>query len=285
MTETTITVPTRDGIELQVYRWAPVAAPRAIVQVQHGLGEHGGRYRRFAEALTAHGYLVYAVDGRASGRTAQGDYGNWGADGWLGWVDDIHQVNARIRQDNPESRVLLFAHSLGSFGTQHYLLDHSAEVDAVVLSGTTEVTGIVDMLAAEEPADLSSLNGAFEHRTGFEWLSRDEAEVDAYMADPANGWAWPPNRIHGIESLLAAADPERLAAVRADLPILLISGDADPIAGGGEAVRVVAQRYRDAGVRDVEVILYPEARHEVLNETNRDEVTDDVLEFLYRTVG
>jgi alpha-beta hydrolase superfamily lysophospholipase len=285
MHESTVQVPTRDGITLQVWRWAPEGEPRAVVQIHHGLGEHGGRYRRFGRALTEVGYLVYAADGRASGRTAQGRYGDWGPDGWQGWVDDIHQVNAAIRAANPGMPIALVAHSLGSFGAQHYLLAHADEVESVVLSGTSEVTGIADMMGGDEPAELSSLNGGFEHRTGFEWLSRDDAEVDAYMADPANGWAWPPNVIPGVGSVREAADPARLRSIRPDLPILLVSGDMDPIAAGGDAVRLVAQRYREAGLADVEVILYPGARHEVLNETNRDEVTADILAFLDRTLA
>ncbi|WP_203566608.1 alpha/beta hydrolase [Aestuariimicrobium ganziense] len=285
MKETTIQVPSSDGIDLQVYVWEPAAEPRAIVQVQHGLGEHAGRYKRFAEALTAAGYLVYGADVRGAGRTAQGNYGQYGDLGWPGWVDDVVQVNRRIRADHPDVKLVLFGHSMGSFASQHFLLDHSGDIDAVVLCGSTEVGGIADMFGADEPADLSSLNAAFEHRTGFEWLSRDEAEVDAYMADQANGWAYAIGRFNDIDKLREATDPERLSAIRDDLPILLISGTADPIAGGGQAIQLVAQRYRDAGVNDVEVILYPDARHEILNETNRDEVTQDVLEFLQRTVG
>lgn len=284
MQETTITVPTADGIQLQTYRWAPDAAPRAVVQVQHGLGEHAARYRRFAEALTTAGYLVYAPDGRGSGRTAGGDYGNWGPDNWPGWVDDVARLTARIREDNPEARIALFGHSMGSFATQQFLLDHSDAVDAVVLCGSTDVSGLVDVLAAPEPADLSSFNAGFEPRTGFEWLSRDAAEVDAYVADPACGWQG--QVFTGMEGLRAASDPDAVARVRRDLPILVISGDRDPV-GGPDAAgpRAVAERYRGVGVLDVELILYPEARHELLNETNRDEVTADVLEFLSRTVG
>lgn len=285
MKETTIQVPSSDGLTLHAYVWEPVAEPRAVVQVQHGLGEHAGRYRRFAEALTAAGYLVYGADVRGAGRTAEGKYGQFGDMGWPGWVDDVLQVNRRIREEHPDHKLVLFGHSMGSFASQHFLLDHSEEVDAVILCGSSEVGGIADMFSADEPADLSSLNQAFEHRTGFEWLSRDEAEVDAYMADDANGWAYPVGKLADMATLREATDPERLAGIRSDLPILLISGTADPIAGGGDAIELVAQRYRDAGVTDVEVILYPDARHEILNETNRDEVTQDVLEFLYRAVG
>ena len=283
MQETTLTVATADGIELQTFRWAPEGATRAVVQVQHGLAEHAARYRRFGQALAAAGYLVYAPDGRGSGRTAAGRYGQWGPDGWPGWVDDLARLNARIRQDNPGLKVALFGHSMGSFASQQYVLDHSADIDALVLSGTTEVSGLAAMLDSDAPADLSAFNAPFENRTGYEWLSRDESEVDAYVADEACGFAAP--KLTGIATVAQAADPERLAGIRADLPILLVSGTDDPLAGGGAAVELVAQRYRDAGVRDVQAILYPGARHELLNETNRDEVTAEVLAFLDRTVG
>ena len=109
MDETTITITTDDDVELQVYRWAPADEPKAAVQLHHGLGENAGRYRRFAEALTAAGYLVYAPDQRASGRTAKSQYGNWGPDGWAGWVHDYTLVNQRIREDNPGLKVALSA--------------------------------------------------------------------------------------------------------------------------------------------------------------------------------
>ena len=281
MQESTITVTTRDGIALQTWRWAPAGQPRAAVQLQHGLGEHAGRYRRFGEALTAAGYVVYAPDGRGSGRSAAGAYGRWGQAGWPGWVDDVWQLNQRIRAEHPGLALGLVGHSMGSFATQQFLLDHSADVQAAVLLGTSEPAGIAAMLGAEGPVDLSSLNQGFEQRTGFEWLSRDAAEVDTYCADPACGFV--PEPFQGLATLARAADPAELARVRKDLPILLLSGDADPIAGpGGAAVQLVGQRYRDAGVQDVEVVLYREARHELLNETNRDEVTARLLAFLDR---
>ncbi len=283
MDESTITLATADGLALQTFRWAPSGPPRAVVQVQHGLAEHAARYRRLGQALTAAGYLVYAPDGRGSGRSAAGQYGQWGPDGWPGWVEDLAGLNARIRQDHPGLPVALFGHSMGSFASQQYVLDHSADVDALVLSGTTEVASLAAMLESDEPADLSAFNAPFEFRTGYEWLSRDEAEVDAYVADEACGWVAPP--LIGIGTLVEAADPARLAGIRPDLPVLLVSGTDDPLAGGGAAVELVAQRYRDAGVRDVTATLYPGARHELLNETNRDEVTAAILAFLDRTVG
>ena len=283
MDESTIEFTSRDGIAVQTYRWQPDGPPRAVVQVQHGLAEHAGRYRRFAQALTGAGYVVYAPDARGSGRTANGSYGSWGEHGWPGWVDDVARLRGMIGEEQAGLPVVLFGHSMGSFATQHYLLDHSADVDAVVLSGSTEVGWLIPVLDADEPADLSAFNEPFEHRTGFEWLSRDEAEVDAYVADPACGWEAPP--LPGIATLAAAADPERIGGVRDDLPMLIVSGDADPLAQGGSTVELLAQRYREAGLDDVEVRLYPGGRHELLNETNRDEVTADILAFIDRVTS
>jgi len=283
MDESTFTFTTADDIEVQTFRWAPEGAPRAVVQVQHGLAEHAARYRRLAEALTEAGYLVVAPDSRGAGRTARGEYGSWGPDGWPGWVDDVARLTALLRTEHPDLPLALIGHSMGSFATQQVLLERSREVDAVVLSGSTQVGWLVPVLDADEPADLSAFNEPFEHRTGYEWLSRDPAEVDAYVADPACGWPAPP--LPGIATLAAAADPARVAEVRPDLPLLIVSGDADPLAQGGNAVRALAEGYRAAGLTDVEVHLYPGARHEVLNETNRDEVTADILAFLNRTVG
>lgn len=278
MDESTTTVGTADGQLLHVHRWAPDGAPKAVVQVQHGLAEHAARYRRFAEALTAAGYLVVAADARGSGRSATDGYGAWGPDGWPGWVDDVGRLTARIREEAPDLPLALFGHSMGSFATQQHLLDHADDVDAVVLSGSTDVGWLVPVLDADEPADLSVFNEPFEHRTGFEWLSRDEAEVDAYVADPACGWEAPP--LADIATLAVAADLDRVSGIRDDLPMLIVSGRDDPLAQGGSAVEALAARYREAGLDDVRVRLYDGARHEVLNETNRDEVTADVIAFL-----
>lgn len=153
----------------------------------------------------------------------------------------------------------------------------------MVLSGTSDAGPLLAQRASDKPFDLSAFNAPFEHRTGYEWLSRDEAEVDAYVADPACGFVAPPFK--GIETRARGSDPEQVAHVRSDLPILLISGDADPLAGGGALINAVTDRYRAAGVTDVTTSLYPQGRHEMLNETNRDEVTQEILGFLGRTVG
>jgi alpha-beta hydrolase superfamily lysophospholipase len=128
---------------------------------------------------------------------------------------------------------------------------------------------------------LEAFNAGFEHRTGYEWLSRDEAEVDAYVASPLCGFDVPDDAIPQMFAHAARlADPEALAGIRPDLPILIVSGQADPLSGDGQLVQLLGQRYREAGVSDVTTRVYPGARHEIFNETNRDEITRDVIDWL-----
>ena len=172
---------------------------------------------------------------------------------------------------------------MGSFALQEAILDHSAVYAGVVLSGSTAL----DLLAAGRSeagglsGDLSAFNAGFDHRTGYEWLSRDEAEVDKYVADPLSGFAMDAETIPAVfGSAVRLGDREALSGIRSDLPILIVSGDADPLAGGGQLVEVLGQRYRSAGVTDVTVQLFPGARHEIFNEINRDEITTYVLDWL-----
>lgn len=154
----------------------------------------------------------------------------------------------------------------------------------MVLSGSTALDVLAQGMAASGGAgDLTAFNAGFEPRTGFEWLSRDEAEVDKYVADPMCGFDLADDVLPQIFSEAARlGDPEVLATVRSDLPVLLVSGQDDPLAGGGQLINLLGQRYTAAGLTDVTVQVYPEARHEVFNETNRDEVTALVVDWLKR---
>jgi alpha-beta hydrolase superfamily lysophospholipase len=279
---------TDDAETIVGYRWSGDGAPKAIVQIAHGMGEHAARYARLAAALVDAGYVVYANDHRGHGRTAGGPerHGVLGPAGWDGLVADLARVSAVARTEQPGIPLILLGHSMGSFALQQYLLDHSADLDAAVLSGTSAADMLLSGIDTSQPADLSAFNAPFDPgRTGYEWLSRDEAEVDTYVADPDCGFAVNPEGFGQMAASGAAtADPARVAKIRPDLPIYLFSGDADPIAGDGALVELVGDRYREAGVRDVTVKLYPGARHETLNETNRDEVTADLIAWLDRVV-
>lgn len=289
MDTTTFTITSADGEQVFVFRWSGDGDPQAIVQIAHGMGEHAGRYARLAEALVDEGYVVYANDHRGHGRTAGSvdRHGDLGAGGWDALIDDMSAVTAKAREEHPGLPLVLLAHSMGSFALQHYLLDRSGDIDGAVLSGTTAVDVIAAGIDTSQPADLAAFNAPFEPaRTEYDWLSRDEAEVDLYVADPECGFGVDPAGMTQMMAGAAAlADTERLGAIRSDLPIYVFSGDADPLAGGGALIEMVAERYRSAGVEDVTMRLYPGARHETLNETNRDEVTADLIAWLGRVTA
>lgn len=276
---------TADGTEIFTYAWGDVAGkPIGVVQIAHGLAEHGERYARFAKALNAAGFLVAAADHRGHGRSAKGRLGDFGTAGFGGLIADVAQFGSALRARYDGLPLFLFGHSMGSFAAQAALLDHASTWSGVVLSGSTALDALAAGMAqapAGAPTGLAAFNAGFEHRTGYEWLSRDEAEVDAYVADPWCGWEVPDEV---IPSLFAPAprlaDPALLAGIRRDLPILIASGDADPLAAGGALVQLLGQRYREAGLADVTVKLYAAARHEILNETNRDSITADIVAWL-----
>jgi alpha-beta hydrolase superfamily lysophospholipase len=280
-TGSTFTSPA-DATILATYSWNDVFVPAGAVQIAHGLAEHASRYDRLAAALNAAGYLVHAHDHRGHGQSIAGKPGDLGAVGFEGLVADTAAYGVTLREERPDLPLFLIAHSMGSFAAQSVLLEHSDQYAGVVLSGSTALDMLAAKLAESEgPVGLEAFNAGFEHRTGYEWLSRDEAEVDAYVADPLCGFDLPEETVPALfEAAETLADPEALKGIRSDLPILIASGAADPLAGGGQLVQLLAHRYREAGVTDVTVKVYDGARHEIFNETNRDAITADVIAWL-----
>lgn len=278
-----------DGAPIAAYRWDAVGEPRAIAQITHGVGEYARRYAPLAEALRQDGHVVYAHDHRGHGASvhSEAELGVLGETGWSELVADIGRTGQRAREAHPSLPLALIAHSLGSFATQQYLLDHSDDVDAVVLSGTAAIDLLEPMLDLDAPMDLSMFNAAFEPaRTQFDWLSRDRTQVDRYIADPLCGFGLDvPGGKAMFAGARALADPARLAAMRGDLPIHIIVGDLDPVNGQLALVKVLVERYQQAGLRDVTLQVFPGARHEVFNETNRGEVFADVLAWLDKTLS
>ena len=281
-----------DGLAITTYRWADVPGePVGVVQVAHGLAEHGRRYARLAAALNAAGFVVSANDHRGHGSSTGGGVplGGFGEAGFAGFTADVARHGELLREEFPGLPVFLLAHSLGSMAAQNVLLEHPDLYAGVVLSGSTALDGLIDVvrsLPADQPG-LAAFNAPFEHRTGFEWLSRDAAEVDAYVADPLCGFETDEAILAGaLATAAATADPARLAAIDPDLPVLVVSGADDPVGGtGGELLVRLAGRYRAAGLRDVTLELFPGARHEVFNETNREEVTALVAAWLRERAG
>ncbi len=264
------------------------------VEIVHGMGEHSARYGRLGEALVLAGWVVYAHDQRGHGYTALGEngdgpveaLGDLGPAGWDGLVGDLVTVGERIATDHPGVPRVLLGHSMGSFAAQQFLLDHSGSIDGCVLSGTTAFDVAVSVLDPDAGSDLTALNAAFEPaRTEFDWLSRDEAEVDRYVADPLCGFGLDPAATRSmIASAGRTADPEALAGIRSDLPVYLVAGSADPLNLELALLEIVVQRYRDAGLLDLSTAYYPSARHEVFNETNRDEITANLVAWLDRVL-
>ncbi|MGC9523054.1 MAG: lysophospholipase [Anaerolineae bacterium] len=288
-----------DGVEIFVYQWGPPVgeAPKAVVQVAHGAAEHALRYERMARFLNAHGYVVYADDHRGHGRTA-GTLDKAGLckpDAWDHMVEDLHQLTEIIRKAHPDLPIYLFGHSMGSMMAQQYIQTWGDDLDGVILCGSTGLSLVDESVlpAAKAAADaapdapseifaglFASVNEPFEPvKTPFDWLSRDEAEVQKYIDDPWCGFPFS-NRLtyEFVKGMVHLFDNED--DIPTDLPVYIISGEMDPI-GANDGVMTLVNRYRDElGIEDLEYEIYPGARHEILNETNRDEVQADLLAWL-----
>lgn len=290
-------LPAADGTQVHYREWLPASSPRAVVQIVHGAAEHGGRYDRFARALLGEGLAVYATDHRGHGRTRvrSGQLGDAGPDAWNNFVEDELALSRRIRAAHRDARLVLFGHSMGSFIAQDYVT-RSSQLDGLILSGTAygppppaELMAGLDAAAKTSPLGPSEFwaglfkdfNKPFGGQTGFEWLSRDPDEVRKYRQDPLAGFAFSNELVrdffHGMASL---RDPAREARIPKGLPVLVIQGALDPVGANLEATRALLDRYRALGMTRVSHRFYEGARHELLNETNRDEVQRDVLAWL-----
>ncbi len=272
------------GVAVAAYRWDPQAAPRAVVQVTHGMGEHALRYAELAGVLNDSGYVVYAQDHRGHGATAGSldALGQVGAEGWTEIVGDIDRLRGVATREHPGLPLVLLGHSMGSFAVQQYLLDHSADVDLAVLTGTAVIDLLEPALDLDGPMDLSAFNAPFAPaRTDYDWLSRDEEQVDRYVADPYCGFGLD---AEGARQMFLAArrlaDPEQLAGIRQDLPVYIAVGELDPVNARLALVHTLVDRLTKTGLTDVTLVTYPEARHEVFNETNRSQVYADLVAWL-----
>ncbi|GHH59361.1 hypothetical protein GCM10018781_02420 [Kitasatospora indigofera] len=275
-----------DGLDVHVHEWPADTPPRGVVQIAHGMGEHAARYTPLARELAARGYAVYAGDHRGHGLTMRpGRPGVLGDDGWNLLVEDLAALTRIVRARHPGLPVVLLGHSLGSFAAQQYLLDHAALVDAAALSGTTAVDRLLAHLADSGGDVMAVFNGPFEPaRTGADWLSRDESQVDAYIADPLCGFTLDEPSMGG----LAAAATGRLAepaGIPTGLPLYVLVGDRDPLNRRTELSSLAVERYRKAGLTDLTYRIYSGARHELFNETNRDEVVGDLTDWLDRVTA
>lgn len=290
-----------NGDSAYLYRWLPQGDPVASIQIIHGMAEHGARYARLAKALTGAGYAVYAQDLPGHGRSAHSpnELGHF-PEGWHGALRQINEVRGLVEREQQDVPLFMLGHSMGSFLLQHYVVEHGIGLAGAVFSATSgdlgplRAVGLALMRAEalwygqRHPSAIADrltfkdFNRKFRpNRTEFDWLTRDEAEVDRYIADPRCGFRCS----SGLWSELLRAcgslgAPQRLRAIPQNMPVLIIGGSADAATNGEKGPRVLEQHYRAARLQDVNVRIYEDARHELLNETCCDEVTNDLLTWL-----
>lgn len=290
-----------DGAGACLHRWLPQGKPIASVQIIHGMAEHGARYARLAAALTAAGYAVYAQDLPGHGRSVRSadELGHF-PQGWHGVLRAINEVRGLVEREQPDTPLFMLGHSMGSFLLQDYVIEHGAGLSGAIFSATSGDLGPLRAVghalmrlealwygtqhasALADTLTFKDFNRKFRpNRTEFDWLSRDNAEVDLYVADPLCGFRcgaglW-------VELLSACGrltEPQRLGRIPQGLPLLIIGGDHDSATRGEKGPRALERHYRKVQLRDVTARIYEGARHELLNETCRDQVTADLLGWL-----
>jgi alpha-beta hydrolase superfamily lysophospholipase len=296
---------TEDGIELYVRRWSPEATAKALVLVSHGVGEHSGRYAGLGTELTTAGYEVWVPDQRGHGKTAasSGGYGWFAAtNGFSRVVDDLKELKDRIASERPGLPVILLGHSMGSSIARAYISRYGDTLSGCALSGILSLPPLLQRFGSvivtlgralqggrslgtfADRLTLGSYGKAYQPlRTTFDWLSRDSAVVDAYIADPECGftctWDFFRDMNAGTQEIL---DPATIARIPKNLPVYIFAGDTDPVGAAIGGVDSLAAAYRSAGLTTVETRLYPGGRHEMLNEINRIEVIQDLLGWMDR---
>lgn len=299
------TFKSEEGTLVYVYNWIPNSdvKVKGVVQIAHGMAETAARYERFAEFMTQNGYIIYINDHRGHGKTA-GSVKKLGiladSDGFEWMVKDVHQLSGIIKKEHPELPLFLYGHSMGSYVTQRYIMLFGSELKGALLSGSNGKQGpiltIGTIVAKREikkngrvvksdklnQMSFGGFNRAFKpNRTDFDWLSRDNAEVDKYIKDPYCGTVFTGGFFFDLLTGLKEVEKkENIDNVPKNLPILIFSGAQDPCGKNGKGVTRLCNTYKKHGIEDVTLKLYPEARHEVLNETNRDEVMNDVLKWV-----
>lgn len=298
----------RPDTEIHCRMWSPEGEPRAVIQIVHGVAEHIGRYHEFASCLADHGYLAVGDDHLGHGLSVKdGSELGWFAekDGWELIIRDEKTLRDRMREEYPGIPLILLGHSMGSFMARTYIGYYPDDFDLCILSGTGHTPGVVcragRMIARREIrrngskfrsktlqqiAFGSYLKGIENPIGPNDWICRDEAVIRAYDADPLCGFTATAGLMHdmmvGLESI---GKNSHIMKMKKDLPILLISGTADPVGGWGKGVQTVYDRFIGIGLQDVTIKLYPEARHEVLNEINKKEVWNDVLGWIGKKLG
>ena len=268
------------GVDIVFYEW-PVADPKAVVQIAHGLGEHARRYDQMAMVLNRAGFSVYADDHRGHGQTGLGQIerkqikklGNLGQGGMDATFKQVLDFSKLIKSENPGKPLVFLGHSWGSFIAQKVINNSSDFYDAVVLSGSA-----LTMPGYLATGDFNKVWKKLPGSTGYEWLSRDVEVQKKFVADPLTFLAAAMQVFGVANSLKLFGSPSK--NVRSDLPILIQVGEADPI-GGEYSNKALVESYRKkAGIQDIELFVYHDARHEIYNELNKDDILQDLIKWI-----
>lgn len=299
-----------DGIPITVHVWEPgkQVLPRGVIQISHGMAEFALRYDSFALQAAVQGYLVYAADHRGHGQTA-GSLNKLGhladKDGFTRVMNDQRELAVEIGKRHPEFPRILFGHSFGSFIAQMLIERHGNLFTGCILSGTRGpdpvlvfsgrlLARIVSLLTGKRTpsrfltrASFGSYNARIpDAKSPNSWLSRDTAVVEDYDVSPWCGFPCTPGFYRDLmDGLSVIHKPWAIAGIPASLHVLILSGSCDPVGSYGKTVTRLAELYRNAGVLDVSLVIYEGGRHEMLNETNRGEVSGAILAWVDRVTG
>lgn len=290
------------GKDLYLTLWQGDGRRNVVVQLVHGMAEHIARYDALAQALCDAGYTVAGHSHLGHGPEAkEKDLGYFAAKkGWDCVIEDIKTAHDLLSERFPGARHVLLGHSMGSFAAREYMIRYGYTLDGCVISGTGaqpaalctagQVMAVLCGVLGgwKKPARLvdsiafGGNNKAFAPaRTPCDWLSRDEKEVDKYVADPLCGFMFTARAYYDMfGGIKALAKEKRLQQTPSDLPVYMISGDKDPVGANGAGVKAVYEQFKKAGMQDVTLRLYPNGRHEMFNETNRGEVYCDLIAWL-----
>jgi alpha-beta hydrolase superfamily lysophospholipase len=297
-----------DGNVNVVHHWLPDGEVNAVVVLSHGMAEHAARYERFGSLLSEKGIALYAEDHRGHGETAklaeENGSGKFGyladKDGFFRVADDIHEEILNARKLYPGKKVFLFGHSFGSFISQCVIEKYGSDLDGVILCGTAGpqkalvgagkcVGNLVKLFKGKKNISkfidsmaFGAYNKKIENlRTTYDWLSRDNEQVDKYIADPWCGFTCTVGFFCDMfAGFTYIHNDAHIKQIPNSLPVLFIDGTGDPVGSYGATVQNLHDIYKANGVNDLEIKLYENARHELLNETNKEEVESDVIAWL-----
>ena len=283
--------------------WEPEGSVKAVLQITHGMVEFIDRYDRFARMLNEHGFCVCGFDllGHGLSVTSEEELGFFRhPDGNRAVIEDIRHLQCIMKRRYPDVPYFMLGHSMGSFFTREYIEFFGDSLNGAIIMGTgsqpaavvaagkamcraqAAVHGWHYRSAAIDAMAFGSYNKDFEPaRTHVDWLTKDEAIVDAYIANPLNTFRFTVNGYYTMFTAIGMAqDPDKIAMIPKDLPILLVSGDRDPVGGMGKGVQQAYDAYKEAGIVNVQMHLFENDRHEILNETDYGKVDEYILSWL-----